>query len=65
MGFLAALIQTVIKMIIVGAFAFVGIKLGRYLRKRKDDKEANTQMQWSEMKESCSIFGLNEMVVAG
>jgi large-conductance mechanosensitive channel len=41
MGFLAALIQTVIKMIIVGAFAFVGIKLGRYLRKRKDDKEAN------------------------
>ena len=65
MGFLAALIQTVIKMIIVGAFAFVGIKLGRYLRKRKDDKEANAQMQWSEMKESCAIFSLNEMVVAG
>ena len=39
MGFFAAFVQTIIK--IVGAFAFGGIKLGRYLRKRKDDKEAN------------------------
>ena len=38
MGFFAAF---VIKMVIVGAFAFGGIKFGRYLRKRKDDKEAN------------------------
>ena len=41
MGFLAVLIQTIIKMVIVGAFAFAGIKLGRHLRKRKDDKEMN------------------------
>jgi len=41
MGFFAAFVQTIIKMVIVGAFAFAGIKLGRYLRKRKDDKEAN------------------------
>lgn len=38
MGFFAAFVQTIIKMVIVGAFAFGGIKLGRYLRKRKDDK---------------------------
>ena len=37
----AAFFETIIKMVIVGAFAFGGIKLGRYLRKRKDDKEAN------------------------
>ena len=56
MGFLAALIQTVIKMIIVGAFAFAGIKLGRYLRKRKDDKEANAQKQWGKMKNLTSFL---------
>lgn len=38
MGFLAALIQTLFKMAVIGAAAFGGIQLGRYLRKRKDDK---------------------------
>ncbi len=41
MGFLVAFIQTIIKMLVVGAFAFGGIQFGRYLRKRKDEKEAN------------------------
>lgn len=41
MGFLAVVIQTIIKMVIVGAFAFGGLKLGRYLRKRKDEKETD------------------------
>lgn len=41
MGFFVAFVQTIIKMVIVGAFTFGGIKLGRYLRKRKEDKEAN------------------------
>ena len=40
MGFLSTLIATLIKMVIVGAFAFGGIKCGQYLRKRKDAKEA-------------------------
>lgn len=40
MAFWAALIQTLIKMVIVGAFAFGGIQFGRFLRKRKDAKEA-------------------------
>lgn len=39
MGFFAALIQTLIKMVIVGAVAFGGIQLGRYLRARKDEKK--------------------------
>ncbi len=38
MGFLAALIQTLFKMVVIGAAAFGGIRLGRYLRKRKDEK---------------------------
>lgn len=42
MGFFAAFVQTIIKMVIVGAFAFGGIWLGCYLRKRKDEKEAST-----------------------
>ena len=41
MGFFAAFVQTIIKMVNVGAFANGGIKLGRYLRKRNVDKEAN------------------------
>lgn len=40
MEFWATLIQTLIKMVIVGAFAFGGIKCGQHLRKRKDAKEA-------------------------
>lgn len=37
--FIATLIETLIKMIIIGAFAFAGIMLGRYLRKKKDEKD--------------------------
>lgn len=40
MVFLATLIQTIIKMIIVGAVAFGGIMLGKTLRKKKDEKES-------------------------
>ncbi len=36
--FLTTLIETLIKMIIIGAFAYGGIMLGRYLRKKKDEK---------------------------
>lgn len=38
MEFFATLITTLIKMVIVGAAAFGGIHLGRYLRKRKEEK---------------------------
>ena len=38
MTFLAAIIETIFKMIIIGAVAFGGIQLGRYLRKKKDEK---------------------------
>lgn len=38
MAFLGAIIETIIKMVIIGAFAFGGIMLGRYLRKKKDEK---------------------------
>lgn len=40
MAFLATLIETVIKMIIVAAVAFGGIQLGRHLRKKHDEKES-------------------------
>jgi len=40
MAFLATLVETIIKMIIVGAVAFGGIQLGRYLRKKHDEKES-------------------------
>ena len=33
MAFLAALIQTIFKMVVVGAVAFGGIILGKFLRK--------------------------------
>ena len=39
MEFLKVLIETVIKMVIVGAVAYAGICLGRYLRKKKDEKD--------------------------
>ena len=37
--FLTALIEALIKMVIIGAVAYGGIMLGRYLRKKKDEKE--------------------------
>lgn len=40
MGFLAALIQTVIKMAIVAAVAFGGIVLGKTLNNKKAQKDA-------------------------
>jgi len=40
MAFLATLIETVIKMVIIGAVAFGGIHLGKYLRKKHDEKES-------------------------
>ena len=39
MLFLATLIKTVIKMVIIAAVAFSGILFGRYLRTKKDEKE--------------------------
>ena len=39
MAFLAAIIETLFKMIIIGAVAFGGVQLGRYLRKKKDEKD--------------------------
>ena len=36
---LATLIETLIKMVIIGVAAFGGIMLGRYLRKKKDEKD--------------------------
>ncbi len=40
MAFLGTLIETLIKMVIVGAGAFGGIILGKTLRKRKNQKQA-------------------------
>ena len=39
MAFLATLIQTIFKMAVIAAVSFGGILLGRYLRKKKDEKE--------------------------
>ena len=39
MTFLIAVVETLIKMVIIGAVAFGGIQLGRYLRKKKDEKD--------------------------
>ena len=36
--FLTTLIEAIIKMVIIGAFAYGGIMLGRYLRTKKDEK---------------------------
>lgn len=38
MTFLVTLVQTIIKMLIIVAVAFGGIVLGKYLRKKKDEK---------------------------
>lgn len=40
MAFITYLIQMIVKMILVGAVAFCGIRLGKYLRDRKDAKSA-------------------------
>ena len=40
MAFLGALIETGIKMVIVEAVAFGGICLGRFLRKKHDEKQS-------------------------
>ena len=37
--FLATLIETLIKMVIIGAAALGSKMLGRYLRKKKDEKD--------------------------
>ena len=39
MAFLATLIQTIFKMAVIAAVSFGGILLGRYLRKKKDEKD--------------------------
>ncbi len=40
MAFITYLIQIVVKMILVGAAAFGGIRLGKVLRDKKDAKNA-------------------------
>ena len=40
MAFVSALIQTLFKLVVVGAVAFGGILLGRYIRKKVDDKKS-------------------------
>ncbi|MFR8170584.1 MAG: hypothetical protein ACLU9Q_07155 [Marvinbryantia sp.] len=40
MAFVTYLIQMVVKMILVGAASFGGIRLGKFLRDRKDAKTA-------------------------
>jgi len=39
MAFIATLIQTILKMVIVAAVAFGGIVLGKKLRDKKDSKK--------------------------
>ena len=39
MAFIAVLVKTLIKMIIITAVAFGGILLGKSLRKKKDEKD--------------------------
>ena len=39
MAFLGALIEAIVKMVIIGAVAFGGICLGRFLRKKHDEKQ--------------------------
>ncbi|MEE1315579.1 MAG: hypothetical protein UHS49_07450 [Faecalimonas sp.] len=43
MEFLGAVIETVFKMVVVGAVAFGGVRLGMFLRKRKDAKKDEAQ----------------------
>ncbi len=42
MAFLVEVILTVIKMVVVGIFAFGGFMLGRFLRRRKEEKKVDT-----------------------
>lgn len=42
MIFVNMLIQVLVKMVIVGVFAFAGLMLGRYLRRRREDKKKDT-----------------------
>lgn len=42
MAFLGEVILTVIKIVIVGIFAFAGLLLGRSLRRRKEEKKVDT-----------------------
>lgn len=39
MLFIATIIKTIIRMVMIAAVAFGGILLGRYLRTKKDEKE--------------------------
>ena len=39
MIFLGTLLETIFKMIVIGTVAFGGICLGKYLRKKKDEKD--------------------------
>ena len=39
MLFIATVIKTIIRMVMIAAVAFGGILLGRYLRTKKDEKE--------------------------
>ena len=39
MAFLTTLLEALIKLVVIGVFAFGGIMLGRYLRKKKDEKD--------------------------
>ena len=39
MEFLIKLLETILSMIVIAVFAFAGIMLGRYLRKKKDEKD--------------------------
>lgn len=39
MGFVSAVIEAIFKMIVIGAVAFGGIRLGAFLRKKKDEKK--------------------------
>lgn len=39
MLFLATLIKTLIKIVIIVVFAAAGLMLGKYLRKKKDEKD--------------------------
>lgn len=38
MAFVSAIIESIFKMVVIGAAAFGGIQLGKYLRDRKDAK---------------------------
>ena len=39
MAFLTTLLEALFKLVVIGAFAYGGIMFGRYLRKKKDEKD--------------------------